>query len=106
MDKEFHYYITYFIALKAGFNEQNAYIIAYSSQYTDDNTAEYVINPETSSQYHTYISQTYDIFKPQEEHLRIYPVFHFMPGSGNELSARFRKTQRRKNSSLEHNTKQ
>jgi hypothetical protein len=87
MDKEFHYYIVYFIASKAGFNEQNAYVIAYSSQYIDDNTAEYVINPDTSNQYHTYISQTYDIFKPQEERLRIYPVFHFMPGSGNELSA-------------------
>jgi hypothetical protein len=85
MDKEFHYYITYFIALRAGFNEQNAYIIAYSSQYTDDNNVEYVINPDTSSQYHAYISQTYDIFKPREERLRIYPVFHFMPGSGDEL---------------------
>lgn len=87
MDKEFHYYITYFIALKAGFNEQNAYVIAYSSQYTDDNNVEYVINHGTSNQYHVYVSQTFNIFKPQEEHLRIYPVFHFMPGTGDELLA-------------------
>jgi hypothetical protein len=87
MDKEFHYYITYFIALKAGFDEQNAQVIAYSSQYTDDNNVEYVIDPDAPSQYHVYISQTYDIFKPQEERLRIYPVFHFMPGSGDELLA-------------------
>lgn len=87
MDKEFHYYITYFIAQKAGFSDQDAYVLAYSSQYTDDNNVDYVINPDTSSQYHVYISQTYDIFKPQEERLRIYPVFHFMPASGDELSA-------------------
>ncbi len=87
MDKEFHYYITYFIALKAGFNKKNAYVIAYSSQYADDNNVEHVIDPGTSNQYHVYVSQTYNIFKPQEERLRFYPVFHFMPGTDDELLA-------------------
>ena len=81
------YYITYFVARRAGFSEQDAYILAYSSQDTDGNTTEYVISPDTSSQYHVYIGQTYDILKAQEERLRIYPVFHFMPSSSTELLA-------------------
>ena len=37
MDKEFHFYITYIVAQKAGFGPEDSYRIAYSSQYTDDN---------------------------------------------------------------------
>jgi len=32
MDCEFHYYITYIVAQRAGFNPEDSYIIAYSSQ--------------------------------------------------------------------------
>ena len=37
MDIEFHYWITGIVALKAGFNDKEANIIAYSSQHVDDN---------------------------------------------------------------------
>ncbi|MDJ1305768.1 MAG: hypothetical protein MRQ09_06025 [Candidatus Midichloria sp.] len=37
MDTEFHYYVTYLIARKAGFATSDAYKIAYASQYVDDN---------------------------------------------------------------------
>ncbi len=37
MNIEFHYYITKYLALSAGFEEDEAEIIAYSSQFVDDN---------------------------------------------------------------------
>lgn len=85
MDDEFHYYITFIIALTAGFDHRQAYRIAYSSQYVDDNTRQYTIHGGSEGPYRNYITQTPDIFKPQEDLMRIYPVFHFMPGDSNEL---------------------
>jgi hypothetical protein len=38
MDIEFHYYMTYITALRAGFRVDDAYTIAYSSQYDDNDT--------------------------------------------------------------------
>jgi hypothetical protein len=43
MDIEYHYYITYLIALACGFKIHEAYIIAYSSQIVDDNDIKYTI---------------------------------------------------------------
>jgi hypothetical protein len=37
MEKDFHYYATYALANKAGFSNDDSYIIAYASQYVDDN---------------------------------------------------------------------
>lgn len=37
MDKEFHYYATGLIAQRAGFSEEEAEIIAHSSQFVDEN---------------------------------------------------------------------
>ncbi|MBI4686644.1 MAG: hypothetical protein HY756_02530 [Nitrospirae bacterium] len=85
MDKEYHYYITFIIALRAGFKKDEAYKIAYSSQYTDDNDTPYEINEGQDDAYENYISQTENITKPQEERLRIYTIFHFMPGTPDEI---------------------
>ncbi|MCX8021461.1 MAG: hypothetical protein N2745_01645 [Syntrophorhabdaceae bacterium] len=85
MDIEFHFYITYYLARNAGFNSDEAFIVAYSSQYTDDNDTIYRIEGGKEGEYSNYISQTKDIFKPQEEFMRIYPVFHFMPGTQEEI---------------------
>ena len=85
MDIEFHHYITYIIARTAGFRPEDASIIAYASQYTDDNDTVYTINKDGSDEYSNYISQTMDIFNPQKEFMRIYPVFHFMPGTLPEI---------------------
>jgi len=84
MDIEFHYYMTYIIALRAGFKADNAYTIAYSSQYTDDNDTPYEILGEDVP-YKNYISQTMDITKPKKELLRIHPYFHFFPGTKREI---------------------
>ncbi|MDO9287180.1 MAG: hypothetical protein Q7T83_00150 [Thermodesulfovibrionales bacterium] len=85
MDIEFHYYITYILALKAGFKNDEAYKIAYSSQFVDDNTTEFKISQKTADAYSNYISQTSDITKPEKNLMRIYPAFHFMPGKKEEI---------------------
>lgn len=80
MDIEFHYYMTYLIAAKAGFTPEEAETIAYSSQYVDDNKYILTVSKDTEHQYINYISQTMDITKPSKKLLRIYPCFHFIPG--------------------------
>ena len=85
MDIEFHYYIAYILALRAGFKNDEAYKIAYSSQFVDDNTTEFKISQKTADAYSNYISQTSDITKPEKNLMRIYPAFHFMPGKKEEI---------------------
>ena len=80
MDIEFHYYIIYILCRKAGFERNEAYTIAYSSQFTDDNVYQYKVNFENGSHYSNAISQTMDITKPSKVRQRIYPLFHFVPG--------------------------
>ena len=74
MNSEFHYYITGILAHKAGFNEEEASIIAYSSQYVDHNTIVFTVDD-----YKNYVSQTMNILKPMKTLMRIYPIFHFTP---------------------------
>ena len=88
MNTEFHYYITYLIATKAGFTAKEASVLAYSSQYVDDNDIVYEISKNTPYYYSNYISQTIDILKPKKHLLRIYPLFHFIPGNVMSSSAR------------------
>lgn len=80
MDIEFHYYITFILARKAGFSADESYRIAYSSQYTDDNTYHYFVNFNDGSHYLNDVSQTLDITKPSPKRQKIYPLFHFIPG--------------------------
>src|SRR5271169_3079809 len=85
MDIEFHYYITHLIAMRAGVNKADALKIAYSSQLTDDNVDSYKIEGGDTP-YYNIISQTMDIHKPQTERLSIYPIFHFCPGTIEEMT--------------------
>ncbi len=80
MNIEFHYYMTYYLARKGGFGENDSYAIAYSSQYTDDNCVVFEVNKGKSDEFHNYISQTMRITKPKRKLIRIYPCFHFIPG--------------------------
>ncbi len=89
MDIEFHYYITGIIARRAGFNQDEAQLIAYASQFVDDNDV--ILNVEDRRKgeiYSNYISQTMDILKPKRALMRIYPIFHFVPGNPAADSAR------------------
>lgn len=87
MNIEFHYYITHLIAARAGLRNDDLRVLAYSSQFTDDNKLEYKVKGPKKGQrifrgryYHNLISQTMDIFKPHDDKLKVYPLFHFIPG--------------------------
>jgi hypothetical protein len=90
MDREFHYFATGLIAKRAGFRERDAETIARSSQFVDENNVALRVrdpdNPERV--YENAISQTVDILRPQSELMRIYPLFHFLPGDPTAESAR------------------
>jgi len=72
--------MTYLIAAKGGFAAEDAKIIAHSAQYVDDNDIIFEIDKGQATAYRNYISQTMNILKPKAKLLRIYPLFHFIPG--------------------------
>jgi len=86
MDIEFHYYMTYLIAARAGFGSAQAVIIAQSAQEVDDNHIPIEVSAGTSSAYTSTLSQTMDILHPRHNK-RIYPIFHFIPGDPDSPSA-------------------
>jgi hypothetical protein len=88
MDKEFHYYITGIVAKRAGFSDEDACVIAHSSQLVDDNDILRTIEDGSDSKYEVYISQTMDILQPKDDLMRIYPIFHFLPGDPAAPSVR------------------
>ena len=87
MDIEFHYYMTYLIAVKAGLDSDSARVLAHSSQFIDDNDIVFEVDKGRGSAYRNYISQTMNILKPKEKLLRIYPIFHFIPGDPRSHTA-------------------
>lgn len=80
MDVEFHYYMTYLTAVRAGLGLDEARVLAYASQYVDDNDVIFEIDKDRATCFRNYISQTMNILKPKANLLRIYPLFHFIPG--------------------------
>lgn len=97
MDIEFHYYITFILCQAAGFDPDESYIIAYASQYTDDNNKQYYINYDGGGGFTSKISQTMDITKPIKKRRSIYPYFHFIPaGKEAEKYCNFKKDLKKK----------
>jgi len=91
MEIEFHYYVTGIIARRAGFSDAEADVIAHASQFVDDNDVILEIQDRsTGDVYGNYISQTMDILKPKTTLMRIYPIFHFIPGDPMADTARRR----------------
>ena len=89
MNIEFHYYLTAMIAQRAGFSEADAAVIAYSSQYVDDNDKLVaVLDDNGHERMRSCVSQTLDIMTPPERWVRIWPVFHFPPGDPAAEAAR------------------
>lgn len=89
MDTEFHYYIVGIIAHGAGFSEDEAKIIATASEMVDENdTCLEIEDRSNGEKYNNYISQTMNILKPKHTLMRIYPVFHFVPGNPLDDRAR------------------
>lgn len=87
MDIEFHYYLTYLIAVRAGWNPMEAAIIAHASQGVDDNHIPIEVDAGGANAYRSQISQTMDITNPHEDR-QIYPAFHFVPGDPEAPTAR------------------
>lgn len=91
MDKEFHYWVTGLVAEDAGFPPKDCRTIAYSSQYTDDNNREIEVYDSEFDVFPSYVSQvsqTIDIAQPKAEIMKIYPLFHFIPGDQTAVSPR------------------
>lgn len=88
MKDGFHYYITYLVSTYAGFSPSQAETIAYSAQFVDDNTKQFTIDKNEPYEYTNYISQTFNILKPRKDLMRIYPVFHFLPGDPDRANPR------------------
>ena len=91
MNKEFHYWVTGLIAEYSGFQPADCRTIAYSSEYTDDNNSEVEVfdgefDPFPS--YVSHVSQTEDITQPIDSIMKIYPLFHFIPGDKEATPAR------------------
>ena len=81
MNIEFHYYITKYLALEAGFDKGEAEIIAYSSQYVDDNFIPFKIKTPENDIYKNFISQTPDITNPEKKLIRMHLLYHYLPGT-------------------------
>lgn len=81
MDIEYHYYITYLIAIKSGFEIHEAYTIAYSSQFVDDNCYEYIIYSANDSkvEYKNFISAINEKNLNSRKLDEILIPFHFLP---------------------------
>ncbi len=91
MDTEYHYWITGWIAKEAGFTQAEAATIAYASEFVDENDVCFSIQDRSDGKkYGNFISQTMNILKPKNELMRIYPIFHFVPGEPTAPSARRR----------------
>jgi hypothetical protein len=87
MDIEFHYYMTYLIAARAGFSPQDAAVIAQAAQEIDDNHIPIEVSAGTPYAFTSTLSQTMDILHPRHN-TKIYPVFHFIPGDQDAPSAK------------------
>lgn len=84
MQIDFHFGVTYVLARLAGFDEQAAHTLAYSSQYVDDATNAGLIKFTDGSMY-SHISSANSMLDTKNldqysDHLAWLP-FHFLPGN-------------------------
>jgi len=81
---DFHFYTIYALARSVGFSPDNAYVIAYASQYTDDEVNENTILFENGGEFAPVIT-AHRIFDPLAVSERIckkvWVPFHFLPGN-------------------------
>ncbi len=79
MNAEFHYYSIYALALEAGFSENDAGLLAGSSQYVDNAMLPYVVET-AEKRVELIVTQNY-LFWNDEVRRDIYLPFHFIPGN-------------------------
>ncbi len=86
MQIDFHHTTTYIVARDAGFNHQDAEIIAYASQYVDDATLAGPIHFDNGAAYNR-INSAHNMIDLRNENEianhNVWIPFHFLPGNGN-----------------------
>ena len=103
MNREFHYYVVYYLALKAGFSQADSETIALSSQMVDDAKLPWkIVSDEkasigTPSKQNstkdkafielTEVTQNY-LFWDQNIARDVYLPFHFVPGEASVIASR------------------
>lgn len=95
MEKDFHFYVTYALAERAGFDPGTAHTMAYASQYVDDNNEGQYPKKDGPSQFPAAIRVRDGLFRPvmtqslsvkslvYEIQKFVYVPFHFLPGDNN-----------------------
>ncbi|MCX7097950.1 MAG: hypothetical protein NTV43_08620 [Methylococcales bacterium] len=87
MQIDFHHATTYVIARYAGFEHDEADIIAYCSQYVDDATNSGTLKFDVGAMYHhissAHNSLDYRNFDELSNH-QVWIPFHFLPGNGQK----------------------
>ena len=110
MEIDFHHGTTYVLSRMAGFTQDQAYIIAYSSQYVDDAGTYLASGALKALDWHAIFFDTYEIYeyidsshdvydlqnvKELDQH-KVWIPFHFLPGGiGNTFLNRVRCTMAR-----------
>lgn len=84
MNQEFHYYAVHFLAQQAGFDAEEAQIVAYSSQYLDNALVSYAVETERGC-YDTLVTHHFG-FWDREQEWDVWIPYHFFP-AGPEESA-------------------
>jgi hypothetical protein len=75
---EFHYYTIYYLAQQAGFSDDEAYVIAYSSQYLDNALVSYEVKHDAGV-YQTLVTHHFGFWDRSQE-WDVWIPFHFYPG--------------------------
>ncbi len=85
MQIDFHHGVTYVVARLAGFQHQDAQVIAYSAQYVDDATNAGIIRFNNGTEFNHVSSAhkflDYRNFRELAHH-QVWIPFHFLPGNG------------------------
>lgn len=84
MQIDFHFATTYVVARIAGFNQHDAEIIAYSSQYVDDSTTTGFLRFDNGMRYYREATAhpLYDLENlDNDESTKSWLPFHFLPGN-------------------------
>lgn len=88
MNLFFHYYTVWFLASKAGYPPQDCEILAYSSQYVDNNIIALTLKTPRGL-FRTTPTQQFG-FWDEDAPAQVYIPFHFFPGVAEEASAKRR----------------
>ncbi len=80
MNVEFHYYTVYYLARQAGFEDDDAFVLAYSSQYLDNALVCYEVQHQRGV-YRTLVTHHFGFWDRTQE-WAVWIPFHFYPAGG------------------------